>query len=249
MYSVLFVSLGPGDPELITVKGLKALQNADCIFCPETVNKKSLTSPGTSHAAAILHQLEINTKCIIRFAVPMSRQRDKAMAAYDSLFAEIEKLHADGKKICVAAEGDAGFYASIHYVYERLQKEGIPVEHIAGVPSFIAAGARAGIHLVSGTETLTVLPGTATADEVARHIEREEAVVIMKLSKCAQNMHELIRLHPEYDYHYFENVGTANDVYLDRPDLILSRAFPYFSMLIARRPENADMKEVIHIFS
>lgn len=93
------------------------------------------------------------------------------MAAYDSLFAEIEKLHADGKKICVAAEGDAGFYASIHYVYERLQKEGIPVEHIAGVPSFIAAGARAGIHLVSGTETLTVLPGTATADEVARHIE------------------------------------------------------------------------------
>lgn len=171
------------------------------------------------------------------------------MAAYDSLFAEIEKLHADGKKICVAAEGDAGFYASIHYVYERLQKEGIPVEHIAGVPSFIAAGARAGIHLVSGTETLTVLPGTATADEVARHIEREEAVVIMKLSKCAQNMHELIRLHPEYDYHYFENVGTANDVYLDRPDLILSRAFPYFSMLIARRPENADMKEVIHTFS
>ncbi|WP_373721249.1 precorrin-2 C(20)-methyltransferase [Bacteroides heparinolyticus] len=249
MYPVLFVSLGPGDPELITVKGLKALQAADSIFCPETMNKNSATSPVTSRAAAILHRLEIEAKCIIRFDIPMSRQRDKALSAYDSLYAEILKQHADGKKICVAAEGDAGFYASIHYVYERLRKKGIPVEHIAGVPAFIAAGARAGIHLVSRTETLTVLPGTATAGEVTRCIEREGAVVIMKLSKCAQNMHELIRLHPEYDYHYFENVGTADDVYLKCPDQILSRPFPYFSMLIVRRSENTDKEQAINTFS
>ncbi|MGI6794671.1 precorrin-2 C(20)-methyltransferase [Bacteroides sp. KG68] len=249
MYPVLFVSLGPGDPELITVKGLKALQAADRIFCPETMNKNSAISPATSRAAAILHQLEIEAKRIIRFAVPMSRQRDKASSAYDSLFAEILKLHADGMKICVAAEGDAGFYASIHYVYGRLQEKGIPVEHIAGVPAFIAAGARAGIHLVSGTETLTVLPGTATAGEVTRHIKQEGAVVIMKLSKCAQNMHKLIRLHPEYNYHYFENVGTAEDVYLNRPEQILSRPFPYFSMLIVRRAEDIDKKQAINTFS
>src|SRR3712207_5459028 len=145
MHPVLFVSLGPGDPELITVKGLKALQAADHIFCPETMNKNSITSPGTSRAATILHRLGIDTKCIIRFTVPMSRQRDKALSAYGNLLREIQRLHADGKKICVAAEGDAGFYASIHYVYEQLHKIGIPIEQIAGIPAFIAAGARAGI--------------------------------------------------------------------------------------------------------
>ncbi len=236
MYPVIFVSLGPGDPELITLKGWKALQEADCIFCPETQSKSSGNPRSVSRAAAILRQLDIEEKRICRFPLPMSRQRAEAQAAYDNAFAEIAALHRNERKVCVAVEGDAGFYASIHYIYERLQKNDIEVEHIAGVPAFIAAGAWAGIHMASGDETLTVLPGTATAGEVMDCIDRQGVVVIMKLSKCAQAIRELLQLRPDYSYHYFENVSTDNDVYLTATDEIDARTFPYFSMLVVRKP-------------
>lgn len=238
MYFVQFISLGPGEPDLITVKGLKALQSADYIFCPETFTKTSDSYSRISRAATILHQLEIPEEKIVRFSIKMSNQRTEALASYDSIFVEILKLHRKDLRICVAAEGDAGFYASIHYLYERLQKAGCPVEHIAGVPAFIAAGARAGIHIASGAESLTVIPGTATIDEIIRLMACKGAVVIMKLSKCSLNVRELFRLHPEYAYHYFENVGTTGEVYLNEITQIDSRSFPYFSMLIIRRQEN-----------
>ena len=61
MFPVIFVSLGPGEPELITVKGLKALQTADCIFCPETLAKDGNR---VSRAADILLQLDFRqTPC------------------------------------------------------------------------------------------------------------------------------------------------------------------------------------------
>lgn len=241
MYPIQFISLGPGDPELITVKGLKALQTADCIFCPETRISTGDACVSVSRAATILRQLDIREEKVSRFAVKMSKQRAEALAAYDATFAEILRQYQEGKKVCVTAEGDAGFYASIHYLYERLEKAGCPVEHIAGVPAFIAAGARAGIHIVSGDEALTVVPGTATADEIARLIDHKGAVVIMKLSKCSQNVRELFKLHPEYAYHYFENVGTPGEVYLNELTQMDSRPFPYFSMLIIRRQvEDSD---------
>lgn len=237
MHPVLFISLGPGEPELITVKGLKALQEADCIFCPETRIPAGDAGISISRAATILRQLDIREEKISRFALKMSKQRTEALAAYDATFAEVLKLHREGKKVCVTAEGDAGFYASIHYLYERLQKAGCPVEHIAGVPAFIAAGARAGIHIASGDETLTVVPGTATTDEITRLVAHKGAIVIMKLSKCQLAVREIFKLHPEYAYHYFENVGTPSEVYLNELTLIENRPFPYFSILIIRRQE------------
>ena len=83
MYPVTLVSLGPGDPELITLKGLRTLQEADCIFCPETATRQG--APACSRAAHILAQLHIPDNKIERFHLPMSKDRQQAMAAYQSL--------------------------------------------------------------------------------------------------------------------------------------------------------------------
>ena len=121
MFPVIFVSLGPGEPELITVKGLKALQTADCIFCPETLAKDGNR---VSRAADILLQLDIPENTVHRFPLPMSKQREKALSAYDEVYMESSTLRQQGKKVCIVAEGDAGFYSSIHYVYDKLQADG-----------------------------------------------------------------------------------------------------------------------------
>lgn len=231
MSPILFVSLGPGEPELITLKGLKALQAADCIFCPETQTKEGRT---LSRAAHIMQQLDIPEKHIQRFPLPMSKQREKAFHAYDLVYSEAVKLYSEDKKVCIVAEGDAGFYSSIHYIYEKLQLENIPVAHIAGIPAFIAAGALGGLHIASQEERLTVVPGITTAEEIEKLVRENSAIVIMKLSQCTDEVHRCIRLHPEYSYHYFENVGTSNERYLNDIKQIAALQFPYFSLLIIR---------------
>lgn len=231
MHPVQFVSLGPGEPELITVKGLKVLQTADRIFCPETLTKDGRR---ISRAVDILLQLDIPENTIYRFSLPMNKQREKALEAYNQVYIDASTLQQKGEKVCIVAEGDAGFYSSIHYIYEKLQTDCIPVEHIAGIPAFIAAGAKAGLHIASQEEQLTVIPGITTAKEIEKLINGKRAIVIMKLSQCTDEIHRCIRLHPEYCYHYFENVGTPEEMYINDSKRIATLRFPYFSLLIIR---------------
>lgn len=228
---IRFVSLGPGDPELITVKGLKALQEADCIFCPETETRQGKP---LSRAADIMVELGIDSRHFCRFGLPMDKLREKALEAYGKVCLEAVKLWRSGKKVCLVAEGDAGFYSSVHYVYEKLESDGIPVEHIAGIPAFIAAGACGGLHIVSQEERLVVIPGLVTADEIGTFVENGHTVVIMKLSRCRDEVRRCLQLHPEYDYHYFENVGLPDEVCLQETARIETATFPYFSLLIVR---------------
>ena len=89
MSPIQFVSLGPGEAELITLKGLKALQNADCIFCPETPVRDSHS---LSRAADIMLRLDIPANRIRRFSLPMSKQRTDALNAYDQVYAPKEPV-------------------------------------------------------------------------------------------------------------------------------------------------------------
>lgn len=227
--TITFVSLGPGEPELITVKGLKTLQQADQIFCPAT-----LTPSGkqVSRAANILRALDIEEHKIRPFVLPMSKDRQKAIEAYDQLLIDaIHSLH-EGKKVVIVAEGDAGFYTSIQYIYHQLEKEHIEVKRVPGIPAFIAAGATGGLHIVKQEERLMVIPGTATADELDQFIRQGYNLVIMKLSACIEAVHECIRQHPETHFHYFENVGTEKEKYISDPEIIAQTNFPYFSLLL-----------------
>lgn len=227
--TITFVSLGPGEPELITVKGLKTLQQADQIFCPAT-----LTPSGkqVSRAANILKALEIEEHKIRPFVLPMSKDRQKAIEAYDQLLVDAANSLHERKKVVIVAEGDAGFYTSIQYIYHQLEKEHIEVKRVPGIPAFIAAGATGGLHIVKQEERLMVIPGTATADELDQFIRQGYNLVIMKLSACIEAVHECIRRHPETHFHYFENVGTEKEKYISDPEIIAQTNFPYFSLLI-----------------
>ena len=108
------------------------------------------------------------------------------------------------------------------------------MQHIAGIPALIAAGACAGLHIASPEERLTVIPGIITAEEIEKYMEEKTTIVIMKLSQCTEEVHRCIHLHPEYNYHYFENIGMEKEKYLHDTELISALSFPYFSLLIIR---------------
>lgn len=224
-----FVSVGPGDPELITVKGLRTLQAADLIFCPATQSKQG---PLLSRAADIVNALGIPKEKVHLFPLAMSRERTAARTAYDRLCDEVIRQHRTGKQLVIVAEGDAGFYSSIQYVYDKLAADGAIVRRIAGVPAFIAAGARAGLHIVKQEEQLLVAPGNLSAEELSQRIDEGFVVVIMKLSAATEAVHACLRRHPEATFHYFENVGTEQEYYTTDPELLAEKDYPYFSLMI-----------------
>ncbi|MBF0574470.1 precorrin-2 C(20)-methyltransferase [Dysgonomonas sp. GY617] len=230
MYPIAFVSLGPGEADLITLKGLKTLEAADCIFYPATIVKESALS---SRALDIMVELEIDSKKAIPFHVPMSKDRSLAIEAYNRVSKEAEQQYLKGLKVAIVAEGDAGFYSSIHYIFDTLTNQNIPVEHIAGIPAFIASGALAGIHIVKQEEELNVIPGIISANDLIGKIESGKVVVIMKVSQCQEAVKECISKIPTATFHYFENVGVKDkEYYTNDIQEIIVRKFPYFSLMI-----------------
>lgn len=228
-HPISFVSLGPGEPELITVKGLKQLQQADIIYCPATRNKQGTS---LSRAADIVRALEIDETAIHCFMLPMSKDRTEAWKVYDALYNEAADRYRNGQRIVIVAEGDAGFYSSIQYIYDKFTKASIAVQRTAGIPAFIAAGALAGLHIVKQEEEIVVIPGTPSADELSEKITAGYVIVIMKLSQCVEAVYECIRRHPQAQFHYFENVGTDKEYYTSDKQIITQKSFPYFSLMI-----------------
>lgn len=229
--SVKIVSLGPGDAGLITVKGLKALTDADFVYCPGTFGRDGVF---VSRAKDILYELGIPKHKIRCFGLPMAENTAKAEEVYDRMSAEAESVYHAGRRICITAEGDVGMYSSVNYLFDRLRVKGIPAELVPGIPSFIAACACAGIPLVTRSERLTVIPGTATVQDIERTINDNSTAVIMKPSKCASEIRRCIALHADYTYHYFENIGTDRERHVSDAEAIALTDYPYFSLLVIK---------------
>jgi len=227
-HPVYFVSLGPGDPELITLKGLKTLQQADIIYCPGTKNAEGTLN---SRSAGIVESLGIVNPVFI-YSLSMSKNRTLAFQAYDTLYEKIRVAHQDGKKVVIVAEGDASFYSSIQYLSDKLTSANIPVERIAGVPAFIAAGSLTGLQIVEQEEQLHIIPGVTSEEELTSLLQRKYTLVIMKVSLCKEVLQEYLSKKPKLQCHYFENIGGEKQFYTTDPLEIMTRDIPYFSLLI-----------------
>ncbi|MGYP000078602626 len=164
----------------------------------------------------------------------MSKDRTFANQAYDALCTEIASLVATGKNVAITAEGDSGFYSSVNYMFDKLASMNLPVTTVAGVPAFIAAGAISGLHIVKQEEKLVVLPGTTTAEELDALLSNGHVVVIMKLSQCTEEIHRFMQKSPCHEYHYYENVGTSDELHTTAYNDITRKDFPYFSLMIIR---------------
>lgn len=226
--SVTFLSLGPGDPELLTVKAMNALKEADIVVLPATQGADGQTK---SRATAIIGEWCDDEKMRL-YALPMSKNRELVMQVYDDICRDILDWYRAGKKVAVCVEGDVSVYASIHYVLERLQTNNIPVQQVPGIPSFIAAAASAGLSLICQNQRLVVLPGDADIEVLRRLLTSQHVVVVMKLTQCQQVLKDYLLQHPDAVCHYFENVGTPEEYHTTGRDAILQRQMPYFSLCI-----------------
>lgn len=218
-----FVSLGPGGRDNMTLGTYDALMKATHIFC--------FGSSGKSYALDIMADAGIDISKVTVVEIPMRDNRHDAFVVYDALVEQLKTM--DGNTV-IATEGDTGIYATTHYVMDRLQADGYEVRQTAGVPSFIAAGAMAGISLVSQHQRLLVVPGMIDEAELNEKLTSGYTIVIMKLSRLTETIHSFIASHPEYEYHYIEKVGTPQARHITDVETLLGMEYPYFSLMIIK---------------
>ena len=177
------ISVGPGDPELLTLKGARILREADVIASPNI-------GQGRQTALHIIEQ-HIQGKEVLDCSTPMTRDPKASAEAYDAIADKLGALLDEGKTIAFIALGDAGVYSTYYYVHKRMVARGYDCEVVAGVTSFSAASARLGIPLCEGAEQLLVVPVLSGDAETALEIPGTK--VFMKSGRELVALRELLR--------------------------------------------------------
>ncbi len=217
------IGLGPGDPELMTLKASRLIGAAGIVAypcLPETESFARRIAAGHIREGAIEMTIE----------VPMTVDRAPAQAGYDRAANEIGKALEAGEDVVVLCEGDPFFYGSFMYLYARLS-ERFSVEVVPGVTSVSAGAARARMPMVARNEVLSVLPAPLDDNVLRAGLQAADSVVIMKLGRHLGRVRALI-----------EDVGLIESAtYVERTSLADERIMPladapdpapYFSMII-----------------
>ena len=226
------LGLGPGDPDLITVKALKILQTADVIAYPSAEGVPSLVR---SIAAPNLpgHQIEID------MAMPMAVERFPAKQVYDKAAIEI-KAHAEqGRTIAVLCEGDPFFFGSFMYLYQRLVSQ-LEIEIVPGVTSVAACASVAGLPLVARNESLTVLPGPLDDQALEARLEQADAFVIMKVGRHFLRLKALLSKLGYLERAWYIERATMEQQKVAMLGDVEQATAPYFSMILVHKRGRAD---------
>lgn len=217
------VGLGPGDPELMTLRAHRLISGASVIAYPALAG-------AASFARSIAADVIAKDAREIVMDVPMSVERAPAQAAYDTGAAEIAKALQAGEDVVVLCEGDPFFYGSFMYLFARLS-ERFETEVVPGVTSITTCAARAGMPLAARNERLTVLPGPLPEAELRTRIEGAESVAIMKVGRHLTKIKGVIdALGLTGSAVYVERASLPEEVVLPLADA--PEKAPYFSMIL-----------------
>ena len=221
------LGVGPGDPELLTLKAHRILKACPVVAYPAP-------DTGESFARSIVAGFLSPYQVEIPIVVPMRTERFPAAEVYDKAADEIAAHLDAGRDVAVLCEGDPFFYGSFMYVFERLGGR-YPTEIVPGVSSIMASAAAAKRPLAARNDVLTVLPGPLDDDELLARIMVSDAVAIMKVGRHLPRIRTLIgRLGLTGSAAYCERVSLGEEKVVALESLAAETA-PYFSMILIYR--------------
>jgi precorrin-2/cobalt-factor-2 C20-methyltransferase len=168
------LGVGPGDPELLTLKALRLLRAVPVVAYPAPEH-------GNSFARSIVAAWIEGRQREIAIRFPM-RPGPPPVEIYDGAAAGLAAELDDGRDVALLCQGDPLFYGSFINIFIRLAGR-YRIEIVPGVSSLTACAAAAAIPLVSGNSTLAVIPATLDEDQIAARLAAGESVAIVKLGR------------------------------------------------------------------
>lgn len=225
------VGAGPGDPELITVKGLRILQQAPVVAFPAGMRDQS------GIAERIVSSWLTPEQVKLALPFPYVQDMEVLTQAWTQAATEVWGYLNQGQDVVFVSEGDINFYSTFTYLAQTLQQHHpeVKVQAVPGICSPMAAAAVLGIPLTIRSQRLMVLPALYTVAELETALTQADVVVLMKVSGVYQQVWQVLQRHQLLHCSYVvERATLPNQVIYadlsDRPQL----ALPYFSILIVQ---------------
>lgn len=219
------LGVGPGDPELLTVKAVRILTQADVIAVPDK-------GAGEKTAWNIVKDY-IGERPLLHCPTPMIRDQKALDEAHDAIASELCALLEEGKTVAYVTLGDPCVYSTYLYVHNRVLSRGYRADIVPGVPSFCAAAARLGVSLCERSQRLMIVP--ASHKDVTDCLETDANLVFMKAGRELGALRETLREHGLLENaSLVENCTMADEhVYprfADAPE-----GAGYFSLVLVKR--------------
>ena len=181
------VGVGPGDPELLTLKALRLIKENEVIAVP-----------GKDIQASVAYQIvkgayeELDEKTLIPVAMPMTKDPQVLKANHDKAADQVESYLKEGKNVVFLTLGDTTVYSTYLYVHKRILERGYEAEIVSGITSFCAVAARLNMGLVEADQPLHVIPATYKAQEMDEILKLPGTKVLMKTGKKMKQVKESI---------------------------------------------------------
>lgn len=225
------LGIGPGDPELITVKALRLLQSVPVLAYPAP-------EQGESMARQIVASLVPDGQTEIAVRMPIVVARFPAQEVYDKAAVELgEHLNA-GRDVAMLCEGDPFFYGSFMYLFARMAED-FDVEVVPGVSSLTACAAVLGTPLAARNDVLSVVPAPLSDEDLSARLESCDAAAIIKVGRHFAKVRDVLdRLGLIERAVYVERATMANQQVLPL-DSVAPDAVPYFSMILVHKKGKA----------
>ena len=231
------IGVGPGDPELLTLKGLRILKSAGCIFVPKGREE------GSSLALSIVSSLlDLSGKEVVEAYFPMKKTR--GATGQDDLDTQWNKTVEDvlsrlnsNIDVVFITIGDPTVYSTFYYLHERLLvlDPDIKIEIIPGVSSIMASAARAGVYLGIADERIAVLPANYMSN-LGETLERFDTVVLMKVNKVFEQVRQkLDEMQLTDKAVYVARAGMEDEKIFRNLKEVTDRDLNYFSMVIVKK--------------
>lgn len=240
--------VGPGDPELMTYKAVRAVRECDVIAVP--VSDSSLTLPVFEQAegadgkdekytdylnGCVAYQIAVRAcpeaavKDRIYLPMPMIRDKEKLKKIHDRDAKEIADLLNKGKNVVFLTLGDPTVYSTCMYIHKRLKRSGYPTEIVPGIPSFCAAAACLDLPLVENRQELHILPASY---DIGTGLDLPGTKVLMKTGRKLNEVRNLL-IEKELDAVMVENCGMPDEKCYYGVEEIPEKS-GYYSLLIVK---------------
>lgn len=232
------VGCGPGDPELLTVRAVNLIKNAEVIFAPTAREGKP------SIALSVVEQYIDRPTKTVSLVFPMVKDRESLRDYWKRNTDEIASAVRSGKKVVYLTVGDPALYSTWIYIHRELKKSygDIEVEIVPGVASMFAIAARAKISLAEGDETVAVVPACYDMERVKKTANACDTVIFLKDGRYFDSVIEMLA---QAGFPDNANIAIAQDVSEEGEILEMKRLSElrgkkgptekYFSIMVAKK--------------
>lgn len=238
--TIFGVGLGPGDPELMSVRADRLVRDATHVAYFRKAGR-----PGRARAIVggmlrpdvIELAMEYPVTTEIRFNDPA--YADCLSEFYAEITARLKGLSCAGKDVVVLCEGDPFFYGSFMHIYARL-KDSVPISVVPAITGMSAAWTATGIPITWGDDVMTVLLGTMPPQDLIRHMRVADALVVMKVGRNLAKVRDAIAMAGKMDRAWLIECASMDDQRVIPLAQAADRSAPYFSIVLVhgngRRP-------------